>query len=780
MKIISAHIENFGRLKDFDIKFSEGCTRVQGYNGWGKSTLAAFIRVMLYGFEGESKRSAPDNERKRWAPWQGGVYGGSLTFSHEGNLYTVTRQFGSKAIDDTFELRDAITNLVSNDYSSKLGEEILQVNSESYMRTAFIGQNDVVTSTTDGINSKIGNIADNTNDLDCFEKASGRLADILNKKSPKRATGSIYKLKNEVLSLQTSIRDGSNIPNSMIKLDESIKLRDDELKERELKKLALLKEQKKVSEYKDVQTILDIHEKISEDAKEREEHVEELAKAFPAGIPDVDALKQKLEEANKLNGITDSLDMYKISGDELIDIENLTLVYEKEPVNVEEATALIKKWRERERRAIEESSRQSELKMLKNQAEAEKREGKSLPMSAITGLIIIVIAMAVAIASVVLLPSIKLIAIALGVAAVLLITGIVLTVLKLKAHNKEIGDRIEAYNKDMAKLSDLIAEDIYFRNEVDNSVSHFVTKYGRRFSTSTAADDLIQIQSQYVDYENLLRKKNAYEEVAQKHNKLDEELRDYMISLGVASQGDYSAELSKMLVDINTYSEAKKVADAAVNAKEKYEEEHDIKKLKGLITEEEVKDLAVLANEIDDINVRIDAIKEELRELSRQQSGLQEKLNVWEEHREILSQWEKNLYEEEKSYKYVQSAQKYLTEAKEAMTAKYMEPLLNGFAKYYGAITGKEANRYHIDANTNISVEEKGAQRDPRMFSAGYQDLIGFCMRLSLVDAMYPDDKPVLVLDDPFVNLDTERMEAANKLLKVLSKDYQIIYFTCH
>lgn len=67
-----------------------------------------------------------------------------------------------------------------------------------------------------------------------------------------------------------------------------------------------------------------------------------------------------------------------------------------------------------------------------------------------------------------------------------------------------------------------------------------------------------------------------------------------------------------------------------------------------------------------------------------------------------------------------------------------------------------------------------------RTMSAGYKDLIGICMRFALVDAMYPLEKPFLILDDPFVNLDDEKLARGRRLLAVLSQDYQVIYFTCH
>ena len=40
-----------------------------------------------------------------------------------------------------------------------------------------------------------------------------------------------------------------------------------------------------------------------------------------------------------------------------------------------------------------------------------------------------------------------------------------------------------------------------------------------------------------------------------------------------------------------------------------------------------------------------------------------------------------------------------------------------------------------------------------------------------------PQEKPVLILDDPFVNLDRTNYEAAEKLMDLIAEDYQVIYF---
>jgi len=57
--------------------------------------------------------------------------------------------------------------------------------------------------------------------------------------------------------------------------------------------------------------------------------------------------------------------------------------------------------------------------------------------------------------------------------------------------------------------------------------------------------------------------------------------------------------------------------------------------------------------------------------------------------------------------------------------------------------------------------------------------LVGICLRVALVDAMYTKETPILMMDDPFTNLDDKKMAAALDFLQEISKKYQIIYFTC-
>ena len=253
MKLIRCHIENFGKLSDFTYDFSEGCNTICEENGWGKSTLASFLRVMLYGFRNEGKRDPLENERKRYAPWQKGVYGGELQFESDGKVYSVRRIFGNKAAEDEFQLTDARTHLPSSDFSQKLGEELFQIDGGSFERTIFISQNDCETFVTDGINAKIGNLAENTDDINNFETADKRLNDLLNSMSPSRKTGLLRQRKDRITELKTQIRNGQEIQNTMESIDARKKAAIEEREKLSAELTELQERQKKLGIYKDQQ-----------------------------------------------------------------------------------------------------------------------------------------------------------------------------------------------------------------------------------------------------------------------------------------------------------------------------------------------------------------------------------------------------------------------------------------------------------------------------------------------------------------------------------------------
>lgn len=64
-------------------------------------------------------------------------------------------------------------------------------------------------------------------------------------------------------------------------------------------------------------------------------------------------------------------------------------------------------------------------------------------------------------------------------------------------------------------------------------------------------------------------------------------------------------------------------------------------------------------------------------------------------------------------------------------------------------------------------------------YSQGYRDVIRLCQRLALAESLFQKEKPFIILDDPFINLDDEMLGRAKQALDELSRNIQVIFFTC-
>lgn len=63
--------------------------------------------------------------------------------------------------------------------------------------------------------------------------------------------------------------------------------------------------------------------------------------------------------------------------------------------------------------------------------------------------------------------------------------------------------------------------------------------------------------------------------------------------------------------------------------------------------------------------------------------------------------------------------------------------------------------------------------------SEGTKETVSLAFRLAVLDHLFPDGGSVIVLDDPFTDMDSERTNQACKLVKECVKQHQVIFMTC-
>lgn len=870
MRLIRCEIENFGKLTDCIYEFKDGLNIICQDNSWGKTTLAVFIRVMFYGFENEGKNSVIINERKHYAPWQGGTYGGKIIFEVEGKQYTLSRIFGKKAAEDVFELRETVTNIISNDYTSDIGKELFMLDSASFLRTVCISQNDCATGTTDIINANLTGVNSGKNDIDNYEKAADRLKKLVDGMNPGRKTGSLNREKLNLTEMKEFVKKRESNENSIAKL--KAYREGDKNKYQKLKKeQAVLKDkQNALSIQKDIQAKKKVYENICADWEERNKNMQRALIPFPKGVPDAVQLREYMELSRVLEADRRSYELHRLAVQEEQLLSELKVRYAKgvpdsnsieemlrdiksiQAVDVEiaanklndEDIKRLKEYRVRFEGADISQEKLTDMidrirqKQEKEAVLSEKQTNYALfdkvlsgSYKRITGIFLAMLIIGILLLTGGMLNYRKM----LGIACV--ITGVVVLVCSvlvkknmLKKYYNEKGatqdvlqkeiEEDEAfiketdraimelfemynipYNKDSAvdtlygikndyaeyiELVELEASSdnthlIEKRRQLSDNIRQFIVSYGnaKELSEADYSEAVYDIEKDIAEYKRLINKKSECDKARNTYDSNSQKVRNYVLSLGQSPWEDMYGQLSEISTAYMEYSNCRKEFEDISGEKALFEKEHDI----SLFSQEET----VSDESIEDITNRIHRINEELEAVNSNILSYDRSLDELYDENESIVQMQALLDEREAQfeldmtkYNNLVKTKEYLEKAKTQFTSKYTKPVMDGFKKYCSLLTNSTSEAYHMDANINLTLEEKGMQRDIGMLSEGTKDLAGICMRMAFADAIFKDMRPFILMDDPFVNFDENKTLCALNFLEKIKDGYQIIYFTCH
>ena len=176
MKLISCHIDAFGKLNNVNITFGDGINSICEKNGYGKTTLAMFLKAMFYGLGANARKNSKLTDRTQYLPFSSqGKYGGSLTFVCDKGKFLVRRVFNRTPTLDEFYLYDAENNLPSKVFSQNLGEELFGIGKETFDATVFFGQNHLESEVNDNIKASLSTGQLYGDDLDALSHAVDKI-----------------------------------------------------------------------------------------------------------------------------------------------------------------------------------------------------------------------------------------------------------------------------------------------------------------------------------------------------------------------------------------------------------------------------------------------------------------------------------------------------------------------------------------------------------------------------------------------------------------------------
>lgn len=783
MRLVSCHIDNFGKLSSVDKSFTPGLNTILEDNGSGKSTLAAFIKAMLYGLTGDKKRKDTEKkERTYYKPWQGGTFGGTLTFEKDGTNYKIYRTFGSKESEDTLKVINEETGLEEPGFYPTPGIELFGIDWDSFLRTAFVSQQDCEAGVTGAISARIGGVSEHDDDMKSYEAADERLKKECDRLTPDRATGLISKLKNEISLLKDSFRNIESQKNLCEDLTEKKDFAEKKLTTDQDRQTSLKSRLDALRKYLDLKEQKDNYDNLKAARDMADEELKTARSAFEGTIPDMETAKSWADASIALRDDEKEIAQYELTPDEKERFENETARFKNRIPSSAEIDDLLRQFSKISDLKDELPDRRDRAELMKYHAiDATHQKYKPFIIFLLIGILLILGGIAGAIFVNVFIAAVCVLGIA------LIVVGVILK----KKHDDSVREMGEGSAKEYHELMSQIAEDEEFVEGIEMDAQDLLGNVGIQFVGRTATGDLLNLRNEVKEYENLKDKIKRHDDliVEKDYEGRLSQIKEYAKTCGLAgttaaipesTAAEICVPISEIVTRVEQVGAREAAAGEAAQRVRVFEADHDVSQYEGLTCpEESVITVDDLTQALESCENQIEKEKDALESLERELKGAEENLLDMENAQSRYESKCEELESQERQYDIINRTRGYLAWARENFNLRYIKDIQASFEKYYSMLSGGDDKSYSIDADLKLTYVEQGQPRDPGTLSEGYKDLVGLCRRVAMADSMYQGEKPFLIFDDPFVNLDDNRLAGASSFIKDIASGYQIIYFTC-
>ena len=841
MKLVSLHINGFGNLQDFNYDFEERTTKIVEDNGYGKSTLVAFIVAMFYGLDVARDNSNKFSDREHFYPFNQGSFGGSIKFIYQGDEYVLERKFDAKSLS-----KDILSVYKNNQKTKELGEipgeTIFKINKDNFSKFLIINAKEIEITSNNDINQHISNYANNLDDISLEDALEN------NKKVLRDQKKQITDLNNRISHCVSETKNLNLVENDLVK-------KRDELSNLILQQSELDTQYQTIQQYQDLKQKYLIYDEYLKSYQLAKEEYDDFT--FQYKVPDKADLEKLNELDQKLKNLQANIDAQAICDFDQATFDRLNTKFNNNLPTQEDmqtteqkifeinaleqqildltqqvlepkyngniqaimdaniSSTLIEKYREY-------LSLQNELTNLSPLIEEQKSNNlqpKAHKSPLFLSFLIVTILLFVAGVSLIffyLIPGI--VSLAIGVLFTFITIFIYFNKSIKNAKTASIGKSIANpdYQKKQQELSELISFfknifQVYGYHSENNNITELFEAYKKDQSTYDIYQE--QVNNLNQNKENLLKKRNL----------LENDIKNYLQKYGFDSDDLFSA-MNELKNQFNQYVNLQNKIQERNNNKRVFEQEVSrLLKLKDSLYvkynfEEtlsiiEINDRALKFNNLLDkmnkeknrcINyqsennlleenrsqafLRSDLTKldEERKEINNQINNLRNEIlhlesNVDSMH--ALKNLEVQLHETLDKIKYSNLVNNYVNDeiikARDYLNEKYVKPIKDKFVYYAKMLEDNIGEKVKMDNNYTISFERNGVNRDYRHLSSGNLSLCAFAFRLAILDNVFSEEKPFIILDDPFVYLDNNHLDKAFALTDKLAKDFQIIYLSC-
>ncbi len=270
VNIEKIEIISFGKLKNASLSAEKGINILSAPNESGKSTLAAFIKFVFYGFVGARMQSLTENERKLYTPWGGEICEGSITLTADGTKYTVHRRCLASGKENA-EIINYATGRAEF-IGEVAGEVFFGVSEEVFARTLFFRQLTLPQSKDEILADRLRNIAISADEQVSTKKAVTRLNECKNELKGRLGSGLIPKAEKERDELEAAITESLSVRKETERLSGEIKKRAADMASAAEQLEILNEERRNIEKYDALTKLRNINRLALEEQNAREEY----------------------------------------------------------------------------------------------------------------------------------------------------------------------------------------------------------------------------------------------------------------------------------------------------------------------------------------------------------------------------------------------------------------------------------------------------------------------------------------------------------------------------
>lgn len=747
MIIEKIDIKSFGQITNMTLEFTGSVNVIEGQNEVGKSTIAAFIKYMLYGFDAED--DSETSERQKRLNWDTGIAEGTMNVSVGDKRYLITRSTvpADSANRRLYKEDSSIIDLETGAPAfgkMPAGEVFFGVDKELFENTAFVGQIGDSSINEGSVKNSIENILFSGSERINNQRAAARISEKMELLHHKNGTGgAIHELTAKREALEAELRR-SKENNQQILIKEA-ELHEIKKKRSEAEgKLAKLHDLDLC--YRNVmliQTFDKLHE-LEEECEAKTEaynkYIEENTKAGYA--PTQQYLTDIAVARRGVNDAYHTLTSAQANYSEHKNASGITREIEG---------------------AIEKSDELGgEKTILAKAAELFSTQVKSVGAVMASAIIIIAAIVFEIISAVNKYPPIAAISVALfAVLAVGAGVVFVLLFLKNKKRLTELANEFSTDNyQDLKAKIQVIAE---ARAKRDNMI---ISTEGARVSTESAKESYDSAKKELTNV--ILRWGRVPPET-----ELNKFLDELEASVSMYLDGKNALYEEKNNIEITVREIRRTLADKSEVDIRAQVSPLKRKALSGINHDEIINGIADFKAQIAEQDRRAFNVESELFALKARAGDPAELFNK-------ISAIDKRMEELRLAHKAYYTALVAIENASDNLRAE-ISPRLGEYATSLMEImTDKKYTSFDVSDGLKVSFKtQTGEEKSVDFLSGGTRDLTYIAVRMALIDMLY-DEKPPVCFDESFAHQDNVRARSMMQGLKKLAGEgVQSFVFTC-